>query len=286
MPDKKQLLRSIAAVAKQLRHTPSLSEFTSATGISRYRISQFFPCWNDAVWTAGLDPNAITMRVKDSELLRDWGETVRKCRSIPSRYAYAQKAKYNYRTLERRLGSWPSMPKIFRNFAKGKPEWADVLALLSPSHPKQNRSRSNGNPLSADLQRKAHRVPPKASSVYGNPMDFRGLRHEPLNEQGVVFLFGILAKQLGFIVEAVQKGFPDCEAKRRIGPDRWQRVRIEFEYESRNFHEHGHPVDGCDVIVCWRHNWDQCPKHIEIVELSTVIRSQVHSGERPPVEKP
>jgi hypothetical protein len=26
-------------------------------------------------------------------------------------------------------------------------------------------------------------------------------------------------------------------------------------------------------IVCWRHNWDDCPAQIEIVELSSVIKS-------------
>ncbi len=105
-------------------------------------------------------------------------------------------------------------------------------------------------------------------------MSFGGLRREPVDEQGVVLLFGMLAKELGYMVESAQKGFPDCEAMRQIGPDRWQRVRIEFEFESKNFREHGHPLNGCDVIVCWRHNWAECPKHLEVVELSSVIRPE------------
>jgi hypothetical protein len=113
--------------------------------------------------------------------------------------------------------------------------------------------------------------------TYGNPIDFRGLRHEPVNEQGVVFLFGMLAKELGYMVETIQRGFPDCEAKRQIGPERWQRVHIEFEFESRNFRDHGHPLTGCDIIVCWRHNWHECPAHVEILELSNVIKSLAHS---------
>lgn len=117
----------------------------------------------------------------------------------------------------------------------------------------------------------------KGRATCGNPIDFRGLRHEPVNEQGVVFLFGMLAKELGFMVEALQKGFPDCEAKRQIAPDRWQRVNIEFEFESKNFREHGHPVNGCDLIVCWRHNWNDCPERIEVLELSRVIESMTHS---------
>ena len=104
-------------------------------------------------------------------------------------------------------------------------------------------------------------------------MDFRGLRHEPVNEQGVVLLFGMVARELGYTVEAVQSGFPDCEAKRQIAPERWQRVHLEFEFESRNFRDHGHPLTGCDVIVCWHHNWPDCPAHIEVLELSSRIKS-------------
>ncbi len=99
-----------------------------------------------------------------------------------------------------------------------------------------------------------------------------------MNEQGVVLLFGMLARELGYMVEAVQKEFPDCEAKRKIGSDRWQRVSIEFEFESRNFRDHGHPAGGCDVIVCWRHNWDECPAEIEVLELSGVVKALASAG--------
>jgi hypothetical protein len=99
----------------------------------------------------------------------------------------------------------------------------------------------------------------------------------PINEQGVVLLFGMLARELGFLVEAVQTGFPDCEAKREFKPGKWKRARIEFEYESRNFLTHGHNSDDCDIIVCWCHNWAECPANIEIVELSKVIQSLAKS---------
>jgi len=99
------------------------------------------------------------------------------------------------------------------------------------------------------------------------------MRHAPVNEQGVVLLFGMLADELGYIVEAVQNAFPDCEAKRRISPTRWQRVRIEFEFESKNFRDHGYPTHDCDVNVCWRHNWEECPPQIEVVELCRVLKT-------------
>jgi hypothetical protein len=96
------------------------------------------------------------------------------------------------------------------------------------------------------------------------------MRHEPVNEQGVVMLFGMVARELGYHVETVRTRFPDCEALCWVGPHAWQRVRIEFEFESRRFN---HPPDGCDVIVCWRHNWPECPKHIKVVELAEVIKT-------------
>jgi hypothetical protein len=51
----------------------------------------------------------------------------------------------------------------------------------------------------------------------------------------------------------------------------WQRVRIEFEYQSRNFRQHGHDPDQCDVIVCWEDNWPECP--IEVLELRSTMRN-------------
>ncbi len=92
--------------------------------------------------------------------------------------------------------------------------------------------------------------------VYGPAMRPCPLAYGPTNEVGVIYLFGTLAEQLGFIVTRVQTAFPDCEAMRRVEGDRWQQVRIEFEYESRNFLKHRHNARGCDLIVCWAHNWE------------------------------
>jgi hypothetical protein len=183
------------------------------------------------------------------------------------------------------------VPEAFRKFAKGKREWADVVALLAAGAPNEKPLTARTNPQGCRLpSRQARHAlqhwPGKTGhatlrdrATYGNPIDFRGMRHEPLNEQGVVLLFGMLAKELGYMIKAAQTGFPDCEAKRRIAPERWQRVRIEFEFESRNFRDHGHPSTGCDVIVCWRHNWDERPENIEVVELSSVIQSLANSDD-------
>lgn len=92
----------------------------------------------------------------------------------------------------------------------------------------------------------------------GSPLDYA-----PDNEQGVVFLFSHLAHpKYGLRVERIQAGFPDCVAYRDT-----ERIRIEFEYRSRNFATHKHDVNGCDWLVCWIHDWVEAPKHLRIVEL-------------------
>jgi hypothetical protein len=288
MPNQHQILKSIAAVAQQLGRAPSLLEFVTGACIPKNSVFRLFPRWNDAVRAAGLQPYRLYFRPEDHELLTDWGETVRKLGAVPSRRAYDLNGKHYPITLEKRFGGWAALPQAFRDFSKGKWEWADVLALV-PDPGDSAQSVAGQRPACAGRDTRARRanasslcsIPPKTFQhsplkerpTYGEPLDFPTLRHEPVNEQGVVLLFGMIAKDLGYVVESVQAGFPDCEAKRQIAPKRWQRVHIEFEFDSRNFRDHGHPLTGCDVIVCWHHNWPDCPAHIEVLELSSRIKS-------------
>ena len=87
-----------------------------------------------------------------------------------------------------------------------------------------------------------------------------------MNEQGVIFLFGAKAEELGFAVLRNRTEFPDCEALMLVEDGRQVMVKIASEYESRNFLKHMHEASECDLIVCWRHNWPECP--LEVVELS------------------
>lgn len=85
----------------------------------------------------------------------------------------------------------------------------------------------------------------------------------PDNEQGVVFLFSHLArKKYGLRVERIQTGFPDCIAYQGT-----KRIRIEFEFKSKNFKTHRHVAKDCDWIVCWEHNWPDVPDNVQVEEL-------------------
>jgi hypothetical protein len=116
-------------------------------------------------------------------------------------------------------------------------------------------------------------------SVVGDLINFRGLVYAPVNENGVVFLFGKMVEDLNMYVEEIKPGFPDCIARRFVGKG-WERVSIEFEYKSSNFVQHGHDPNGCDLIVCWEHDWKDCP--IEIIELKTEIIGLVNR----PISRP
>ncbi|MFZ3090032.1 MAG: hypothetical protein WA240_05330 [Nitrospirota bacterium] len=108
--------------------------------------------------------------------------------------------------------------------------------------------------------------------IYGEPINFRGLQYAPVNEQGVVYLFGMISLELGFLIESIRTGYPDCEGKKCFDKvnQQWEHVKIEFEYNSKNFISHGHNPKECDIIVCWLHDWQDC--HIEVLELKSVIK--------------
>ena len=160
--------------------------------------------------------------------------------------------------------SWNYVPTGLKKFAEGKglaEQWKDVLALVHDTgEPQPASPLTFAGPF-------AQTTP--GQPTYGAPIQCGALVFAPTNEFGVLFLFGAIADRLGFLVLRVQSEFPDIEALRMVGRDRLQRVRVELEQESRNFLKHGHDPNGCDVIVCWEHNWDECP--LEVIELKSVI---------------
>jgi hypothetical protein len=97
-------------------------------------------------------------------------------------------------------------------------------------------------------------------------LDEGPMNYAPENELGVVFLFAHLAKRWRLRIEEIKPGYPDCIAFLK-SHGKEKRIRIEFEFKSKNFKNQGHPVQGCDWIVCWEHNWPDAPKRLNIVEL-------------------
>lgn len=108
----------------------------------------------------------------------------------------------------------------------------------------------------------------RRATFVGEPINFRGMVYAPVNEQGVVFLFGKIHDEIGIKVEAVRTAFPDVII-RRFNGRAWVSERAEFEFRSSDFIQHGHDPDKADIIICWTHDWPDCP--LEVIELKAII---------------
>jgi hypothetical protein len=110
----------------------------------------------------------------------------------------------------------------------------------------------------------------KKKTALGEPINFRGLRYAPVSREGVIFIFGMVSHELGFVVEALRPDLPDCEGTRYVdeGGQEFERVRMCFCHKSSDFR--GEDEGLCDLIICWHHDWDDPP--LEILELSDAIK--------------
>src|ERR1043166_271253 len=64
------------------------------------------------------------------------------------------------------------------------------------------------------LTRKPRYLPDRP--VYGPPLGPASIANGPINESGVIYLFGTVAARLGYVVMRIQAEFPDCEAFREV----------------------------------------------------------------------
>ncbi len=262
----------------------------ASTGWTKKKIARFYPNWNAVLRAAGPECNVGGVKIKTSDLLEDWGAVMRKIKRVPSARHYRVHGKFSAATFVKRFKGWYKVHAVFAEFAAGKREWRDEMMLIESMKndpafrmgtmklgkkrgTRGGVSNSETDPgLKATLRTKWRTGRQRRDATsFGPTLALPAMRNEPVNEAGVIYLFGTLAEQLGFSVEAVRPAFPDCIAKRRVGRDEWENSRIEFEYESRNFRQHRHDPAGCDVIVCWTHNWPECPENLEVMALREVV---------------
>jgi len=214
----------------------------------------------------------------DDELLSKLDRVVSNQRSIPGWNVLNQETGISESTWKKRLAGHKGSSKedVYRRYE----EWLRVRKAKSSNLGIVTRFLQGSHgiekpPASGHLPTTRVRRTPTyqrtEGRVYGRPLHFGNLTYEPTNEQGVVFLFGMVSRALGFdSIEYVGSDFPDAEGKRRVGSgQQLQHVKIEFEFKSSNY---DHPHHGCNVIVCWEHNWKDCPPELEVIELKQEIR--------------
>jgi HNH endonuclease len=263
---KEELLIAIRKIAEELERSPTRDELAKR-GVSRKMIARWFSTQREAFRACNLTLSPYGRRLSMHDLFVDWAEMVRELKALPNYLEYTARSKYSTRPLKSRYKSWKRVPMAMRQhiYEQGlTAEWADVLEVIereTKCEPAYQEMLENG-------------VAPKVlmdRPMYGKFLRVGPMVCAPVNESGVLVLFGAMAERLGFLILRVQSGFPDIEAWRIVGPDRLQRVRIEAEFQSRNFIGHGHDPKGCDLIVCWEHNWPDCP--VEVIELSRLVEN-------------
>jgi hypothetical protein len=265
---KEEIVAAAKKLAAELGHAPNLAEFRTLTKISKNQIRKNFGTFTQMMAVSEVERHGSGWVVDLRSLFVDWAGIVRKTGKVPTMSDYELESKYSVRPLQRRFTAWGNVPAGMLEYAGQEGlegEWKDVVEVMQ-SHVQgtARRARTSGTPKILPARPRTTTDRP----IYGEPMH-APLNFAPTNENGVIFAFGTVAKDLGYSINRIQVAFPDCEALRKVGPNRWEPVKIEFENESRNFLTHMHSLDGADLIVCWTHNWPECP--LEVLELKSVI---------------
>jgi hypothetical protein len=272
---KEEVIAALHACAEKLGRAPRYHELIKMSRITIRHIGRHFGTFNQALRAAGMEVGHSAVSTSMGDLFKDWAAVARAAKRVPSINDQSMHGKYSVTPFLSRFGGWKNVAEGMRAFAessgldKKHPALMEMIAEWSPRGAERRRAVERGVD-GAPLGHKPRLLPDRP--VYGRPLTPPGLAHEPVNEMGVVYLFGLLGHRMGYVVTRIQSEFPDCEAFREVAPGRWQRVRIEFEFESRNFLLHKHDPKKCDVIVCWKHNWAECPPHIEVIELSSMMK--------------
>ena len=264
---KQEVMATIVECAARLGHVPSLPKLTRESNLSRRAIRKYFGSYARALSECNLTRTGAGYKVEMEDLFRDWAGIVRQIGKLPSVAEYESLSQYSPTPLMARFGVWSHVPRCMREYREaqgGAEEWSDVLERIGEQQKEEAEKARLTGTANGPWRESAMLV---NQPIYGPLMRPYPLAHGPVNEAGVLFLFGVMAEQLGYVVTRIQTEYPDCEAMRRIAGNRWQRIRIEFEYESRNFVKHMHELSGCDLIVCWEHNWPECP--LEVLELKS-----------------
>jgi len=265
---RQEILKEIQRIFKE-KNEITLTLFKRESKFSAWHIFKYFSSWNEAVEQAGLEADYSSKKIKDEKLFMELKRVFEKLGKVSTTLAFQRESKFSLNVYKRRFGKWGDVLLSFKNWLEDNKmvfPYFDQLPILKNKILEEDKSQ--------DIQSAQNKTQWKSvkASQYGSILNFRGLQHAPINEQGVVYLFGMVSFELGFMVEVIRTNFPDCESKRLVDEKKglWERVAIEFEYKSSNFKEQGHDPNKCDLIVCWEHDWVDCP--IEVLELKSKIR--------------
>ena len=258
---REEVMAAIQACTEKLGRVPNRVELAKQAGLSRHDVNRYFGNYMMALKECGLEKTGGGMKVGMERLFQDWTRVARMRKKVPTVFEFERESRYSVRPFRRLFGKWSNVAEGMKRYALERGltnDWQDVMALVDGEDKGQadGQKEAGGRAGTRILADRA---------VYGRLLRPSPLVCAPVNEAGVIFLFGAMAEQMGFQMLRIQAEYPDGEALRTMAENRMQRVKIEFEYESRNFLRHNHDAALCDLIVCWEDNWPESP--LEVIEL-------------------
>lgn len=273
---KQEVIAAIQSCAKKLKRAPTLPELMKYKGLSTREVRKHFGNYRRAIAECGIEKSGRGWKIDTSTLFEDWAGVARKLKKIPTIWEYQEHGKHSFRPMKDRFVAWHKVAEGMKLYAEENglaQEWEDVLRMV--------RERLKIQKLRAEMFTQENEVDNLSERpVYGPLIRVGAMVYGPTNEIGVVGLFCAVAEELGFFILRMQTSFPDCEAMRVVEDGRLKPVKIEFEKESRNFLLHKHDPVGCDLIVCWEHNWPEAP--VEVLELKSAVERLAEKRERCP----
>ena len=252
--ERNQLIKEIRRISKQIgaKHVPR-HEFRRRSGLSERRIQLLFGSYNTLAEAAGLEtrsfPEADTPQYTDDDLLNEVVRVLRLPGSKMTRIFFEQHASVSYSVCERRFGGWIGTLREASRRLHAENDRELLTRVREYTDTKVYSPRTGVSPESAerseqvDGESEEPNLPPpqihqpvsseETSNLFGDFINFRGLQHAPVNEQGVVFLFGMVCRELGYVVESVRAASPIAKPSEKLATD--PRVGSALESNSNTF---------------------------------------------------
>lgn len=271
---KKQIPLSVDEYVAEIKRVATLlnsdylteSDFNKHANFTSYRVVRDFGTWHAALEKAGINVSPFFKKeVPLRKLANDFLNVAIELSRVPTIIQLARRSKHADNTFSKKFGGYKefkirAIDFLFSSKAKMPSNIRNILEI--------ERQRLEN----AGLKKQSIETISTPHSQ-GRTLNFRSFVYAPTSEPDVTCLFGAVAEDLGFEIISTRAPFPDCEARRKVPGSRretFKKCLIEFEFSSLDYKKHKHPINGCDLIVCWIHNWKECP--IEVMELEKEIR--------------
>lgn len=186
--ERQRLMRTIRNCAEKLAKVPSQFDLGEMTGITRHEIQKQFANYGLALRACGLEEAGARQDVET--LFGDWARITRELGRTPTAGEYSMRSQFGEHPLRRRFGGWRAATQGMLLYAKENGRENELAGTTQTGAEEKHM----GDTAMSDecMSQLASNLLPYGESLNPLPM-----AHGPRNETGVVFAFGMLAKELG-----------------------------------------------------------------------------------------